>query len=127
MLRYASQFSFDRRELKLPQILCHDRVNFAEVKFYFTKMSRGETQAFALVSLYSPPDEYLLRHSHGTLIACRYQGDATLVVINAKSILSVVAMVPFRYAINNLDSYYFMIEQIGLDVVDTDVQEDEQE
>ena len=109
----------------MPQILCHGRINFAEVKFYFTKTSGGVTRAFALVSLYSPPDEYLLGHSHGTLLVCRYHGDTTLVVISVGSILSVVAMVPFWYAINNLTSYYFMIEKIGLDVVDTDAQEDE--
>ena len=34
-------------------------------------------------------------------------------------------MVPFRYAVNSLDNYYFMIESIGLDVVDVDTQEDE--
>jgi hypothetical protein len=48
-----------------------------------------------------------------------------LQVIEAKSILSVVAMVPFRYAIGGLDNYYFMIEKIGLDVLEVDTQEDE--
>lgn len=42
-----------------------------------------------------------------------------------RSILAVVAMVPFRYALNGLDNYHFMIEQIGLDVVEVDAQEDE--
>jgi hypothetical protein len=100
-------------------------VHVAEVNFYFSKTTGGETQAFALLSLYSPPDEHLLQHSHNTLIVCRYQGEETLVIIDVKSILSVVAMVPFRYAINGLDNYYFMIEKIGLDVVDTDADEDE--
>ena len=77
--------------------------------------------------MYSPPSEYLLRYSCDTLIVCRYQGDTELVVINAKSILSVVAMIPFRYTLDGLDNYYFMIEKIGLDVVEVATQEDEEE
>ena len=48
-------------------------------------------------------------------------------VINVKCILSVVAMVPLQRTINGLDDYYFVIEKIGLDVVDiyTDAEEDE--
>ncbi|KAF9644001.1 hypothetical protein BDM02DRAFT_3103598, partial [Thelephora ganbajun] len=79
----------------------------------------------ALVSLYSPPNEYLLRHMHDTLVVCRHQGEAGLVVIDTKSILSVVAMVPFPHTINSLDNYYFMVEKISLDVVEVDTQEDE--
>ena len=45
-------------------------------------------------------------------------------VINAKRILSVVAMVPFPYTINGHSSYYFMVEKVGLDVVEVDAQED---
>ena len=56
---------------------------------------------------------------------CRYQGDMALVVIDIKLILSVVAMVPFRHKINDLDNYYCTIEQIGLDIVGIDAQEDE--
>ena len=48
-------------------------------------------------------------------------------VIDVKCILSVVAMVPLQRAINGLNDYYFVIEKIGLDVVDvyTDAEEDE--
>ena len=49
-----------------------------------------------------------------------------LEVINVTSILSVVAMVPFRYAIDDLDNYYFVIEQVGLDVVEVDTQDNEE-
>ena len=61
------------------------------------------------------------------LMACRYQGEEALVVIDIKCILSVVAMVPLEYSINSLDTHYFVIEKIGSDVidVDTDAQEDE--
>ena len=47
-----------------------------------------------------------------------------LLVINLTLILSVVAIVSFQYTIDSLANYYFMIEKIGLDVVNTDAQED---
>ena len=87
----------------------------------------GEARGFALVSLYSPPISYLLNHTYSTLIVCRYQGEVTLEVIDAKSILSVVAMVPFRYAVDGLNNYFFMIEKIGLDVIEVDTQGDSEE
>ena len=60
------------------------------------------------------------------LIVCQLQSEGAFVVIDTKSILSVVAMVPFTYATDSPEGYYFMIEQIGLDVVDADYEEDEQ-
>ena len=74
--------------------------------------------------MYSPPNEHLLELSNTTLIVCRYRGDAALVVIDVQSILSVVAMVPFPFAIDGDGDQYFVIEGVGLDVVDTDAEED---
>lgn len=113
--------------LKTPEILWNDLIHFGEVKFYFTKIFEGETQAFALVSLYSPPNKYILRYSHGTLIVCRYQGEAMQVVVDVESIVSVVAMVPFQYQIDGLDNYYFMIEKIGLDTIEVDTNEEDEQ
>lgn len=112
--------------LKVPQILHHDVIRFAEVKYYFTKTLGDELRAFALVSLYSPPNEFILRMSHTTLVVCRYQGEEVLRVVDVNSILSVVAMVPFDFLIDNYNDQYFMIEQVGLDVVDADVPEDDE-
>ena len=128
--RYGSGFilKFNRQILNTaPQILHHGLVNFAQVRFYFTEVLQEEMRAFALVSLYSPANDHLLGYSNGTLIVCRYQGEEALVVIDVKCILSVVAMVPLQCVINGLDDYYFVIEKIGLDVVDeyTDAEEDE--
>jgi hypothetical protein len=36
-------------------------------------------------------------------------------------------MVPFQYSVDGLDNHYFMIEKIGLDVVDVDVDVEEDE
>jgi hypothetical protein len=74
--------------------------------------------ALAIVCLYSLPDNYLLHISHDTLFVCEHQ-DA-VVVIEVKSIISVVAMVPFPFVVGGRGNQYFMIEQIGLDVVETD-------
>jgi hypothetical protein len=106
------------------QILLHGAVHFAEVKFYFSKRVGADLQAFAMASLYSPPNEYLLQKSFGTLAVCEYRGEEALVIIEAKSILSVVAMVPFGFLLDGRSNQYFMIEQTGLDVVDVDVPED---
>ena len=82
------------------QILHDGTIHFAEVKYYFVKFY-SETRGFALVSPYSPPNKYLLHISHDTLVVCRYEGDATLWAIDVKSILSVVAMVPFPFLLDN--------------------------
>jgi hypothetical protein len=112
--------------LKASQILHHDAIHFGEVKYYFTKMFGDELRAFALVSLYSPPDENLLQRTHHTLLVCRYRGDLSFVVVAVESILSVVAMAPFPFTVDGQDGQYFVIEQPGLDVVEADDLEDDE-
>ena len=88
-------------------------------------MVGDERQAFALVSPYSPPDEHLLQISHGTLVVRRYRGDDIIWVIGVKSIISVVAMVPFPFLLDGRNNYYYMIEKVGLDVAEIDTQYDD--
>jgi len=64
------------------------------------------------VSDYSPPDLNLLRRSHQTIWACRYQGARALRVIDVKKIHSVVAMVPLPFD----QDKFFVGEKIGLEV-----------
>ena len=47
-------------------------------------------------------------------------------VIDIKSILSVVAMAPFPFIIDNYGDQYFLIEKIGLDVIEVDTLEDDE-
>ena len=125
--RYVAQSSLELAYMyvfNILQVLYHGAIHFAEVKFYFTKTFGDESQAFALVSLYLPPNKHLLQITHNTLVICKYQGEEMLVVIDVKSILAVVAMVPFPFLIDGHGDQYFMIEQIGLDVVDGDDPED---
>jgi hypothetical protein len=94
----------------------------AEVRFYFTKTFDDETWVFTLVSPYSAPVEHLLCLSNGTLVVCQYQEE--LLVVEAHSILQVVAMVPFPFLINNSSNWYYLIEKIGLSIADVDIQYD---
>ena len=109
--------------LTVSQILYQGTIRFAEVKYFFIKNLGGELIGLAIVSLYSLPNEYLLQLTNDTLIVCGYQGDQSLAVIRVKLILSVVAMIPFPHFI----STRFMVEKIGLDVIDTDHRGDDDE
>lgn len=109
------------------QIVHKNAIHFAEVYYYFVATFGGTSRALALVSIFSPPDEHLLQHSHTTLIVCGYQGENALAVIDAKSIISVVAMVPFPFLVGGQDNQYYVVEKIGLDVLEVDTENDEEE
>jgi hypothetical protein len=100
------------------------KLEFGEVQFFFRTKVGDEELSFALISLYTAPDVTLLAHSHGTLWSCEYQAEAELRVIPAKSIISVVGMVPHR------DDRFFVTEKLGLEVaymggVEEEMTEDE--
>ena len=73
-----------------------------------------------MVSLYSPPDQELIKQSYGTLISCRYQGDGSMRIIPIGSILSVVGMIPHPKssprAKRNLEGNVYVAEKLGLDM-----------
>jgi len=106
------------------QISRHGVVSFAEVHFYFIKVFGDGPRAFALISLYSPPNEHILRSTSDTLVVCRHQHERELTVIDVKSILSVIAMAPFPFLIDGHGNQYFMIEKMGLGVIKADALED---
>jgi len=54
------------------------------------------------------------------LVVCRGQGEAELTVIDVKSILAVIVMAPFPFVIDGHGSQYFLIENVGLDVIEAD-------
>lgn len=109
--------------LKTLQILLDGLIHFAEVYFFFAQTFGDEVQSFALVSIYSPPNEYLLETTHSTLVVCKYEGNTGLLVIDVKAILSVVAMIPFPCNIDGHGNQYFMVEKMGLGVAGTDTLE----
>ncbi|KAJ6457721.1 hypothetical protein C8R45DRAFT_844222, partial [Mycena sanguinolenta] len=92
-----------------PQVWVRDQLEVAEVHFFFRHKNGS---ALALASLYSRPDEQLLRRSYNTVWSCT--GPLGFIVIKVKSIESVVAMVPHR--IFNVDRF-FLVEKPGLDMM----------
>jgi hypothetical protein len=74
-------------------------------------------QTYALVSLWSEPDEELLRDSLGTLYACVYHGMRNLRVIKVEAIVSVVAVIPLKPSEVDTCSRHFVVEKPGLDAL----------
>ncbi|GJE92186.1 hypothetical protein PsYK624_083390 [Phanerochaete sordida] len=98
-------------KIRLPSSNC---VGFAEVQYYFQKRD----SAYAMIKMYGPRDEALFQRSYETIWLCQRQQE--LAVIDVKSILSVVAMVPWLQADGQLGSYdgpVFVVEKIGLDAL----------
>lgn len=71
----------------------------------------------AMMSLYTLHDAVLAARSIGTLFVCGYEGDAGLVVVDVKSIVSVVAMIPFAQDDREdvVLQQFFVVEKPGLD------------
>jgi len=99
------------------QVLHQGTIRFVEAQFYFRAIVNGIEEVLVLCSLYSLVDDLQRRYSNGALIVCSYQGEDQLVVIRAKSILSVVALVPFTQG--GRIGEFFLAEKFALGVVDT--------
>lgn len=99
---------------------------FVEVKFFFCATVAGVQESLALGSLYSLADKNIKTHSHSALNVFDYEGDKCLVVIKVDSILSVVAMVPFKQ--DEGGRRFFLVEKCALGVIDSgDILEEEQQ
>ena len=79
----------------------------------------------ALVSAFTPPDPAIINETHGALLACRYQGRASLRFVHAKDIVSVVAMVPLPphreeredpHAATLYLDQFFVVEKLSFDM-----------
>jgi hypothetical protein len=100
--------------------------HIGEVQFFFRSDHSGAERAYALVSVWSEPDQDLLQESINTVYLCAYTGQADLRVIDAKVITSVVAMVPMTPRNGDQSSQFFLLEKPGLEItrlgdVDTSV------
>ncbi|TBU45493.1 hypothetical protein BD309DRAFT_860050, partial [Dichomitus squalens] len=105
--------------------------SFAEVQFFFRLQRMREDggtddvdMTLAMVSKFTAPDAAIVRESYGTLLACRYQGEASRKVIDVKEIASVIAMVPLPprreeaedpRAAELYSNRFFVMEQLGFD------------
>ncbi|KJA21717.1 hypothetical protein HYPSUDRAFT_140349, partial [Hypholoma sublateritium FD-334 SS-4] len=75
------------------------------------------TFTLAVISVYSEPNPTLLKESAGTVLACQYCGDSSLVVVDFGSIILVVAMVPHHFRGHDIEEdWRFVVEKPGLDV-----------
>ncbi|KAF8808613.1 hypothetical protein BYT27DRAFT_7255258 [Phlegmacium glaucopus] len=97
------------------KIRLREDICFAEVYYYFQSIIGEMEMTLAVVSLYSHPCNNLLEYSYHTLLSCSYMGDAALCVIDIKSIISVVGMVPHCPFPGALEQY-FVIKKPGLDI-----------
>lgn len=70
-----------------------------------------------MVSMYSEPNTLLFKESGGTVLACKYNEDSTLIVIDVRAIISVVGMVPHSFScLNSAEDWRFVVEKPGLDI-----------
>ncbi|EDR02845.1 uncharacterized protein LACBIDRAFT_307984 [Laccaria bicolor S238N-H82] len=106
----------DVRRAHYVKLSLENRIEFAEVEFYFHAKINEETQHLALISLISRPDEDLFSESFHTVWSVTELGDDGLQVVNAKSILSVVAVIPHNHHVEETDKRFFIWENIGSDV-----------
>ena len=87
---------------------------FGEVQ-YFCQLGdlNGMTEAVALISVFSSPDDFFRQESSGALLVCTYRGNTCLRVISVQDIKSCVAMVPFK---NTEDGKFYVCEKMGLEI-----------
>lgn len=99
------------------QLMLEGKISFAEVQYFFRMHVNEELEArnMAIVSLYTPPDLTLLAASYNTVWSCKYQGSQGFRVVDVKSILSVVAIIPYDHHALETSSY-FVVEKFGLDM-----------
>lgn len=101
---------------------------FAEVQYYFQIDIEGSMISFAMVSIYSSPDQRLLELSNGALHIVQYLGELNLQVIQPTQIDSIVRMLPLLLIseeareYNQLTAllylnYFFVAEKLGLDIL----------
>lgn len=99
------------------QVLYQGTIRFVKVKFYFRATVAGTVENLALCSLYSLVDNQLRAYGNGALHVFDYKGEESLVVIRVDSILSAVAMVPFKP--DEWDNRFFLVEKCALGVIDS--------
>ena len=89
----------------------------------------GEVNEGLLLSSHSTQLQIpLLKISSDMLLVCRYQGDDSLVLVEAQTIKSVIVMVPFMEKPEGgrprrHDGWYFVVEKPGLSLAELGIEE----
>ncbi|KAF6746889.1 hypothetical protein DFP72DRAFT_822429 [Ephemerocybe angulata] len=89
-----------------------ETTKFGEVAYFFQAPVRGTNTALAMISMCDEPHQGLLSESYGMLCVTKWTTGSNLAVVEAKSIESVVAFLPFE----QIPGHYFLFEDFGLDV-----------
>ncbi|ETW85806.1 hypothetical protein HETIRDRAFT_43206, partial [Heterobasidion irregulare TC 32-1] len=94
------------------------RLRYREVLYFFRHKVNNYIHTLAVISLYSLENAFLLSELSGTVWACQAQGDNTLIVINVKTILTCVAMIPHMFSIPDANSLqlYLAMDKLGIDI-----------
>jgi hypothetical protein len=76
----------------------------------------------AMVSVYSRPDPELLQKSMQSVWSCKYHDSEALQLVSAKSIQSVVSMIPHRPKLQSgvVEDCFYLLEKPGLGLVTVD-------
>jgi hypothetical protein len=78
--------------------------------------------------VWSEPDPRLLEESSQAVYACTYRGQDDLLVIEAKTISAVVAMIPMQPSNGDRSPLFFLIDKPGLNTLaSVDVNNDNNE
>jgi hypothetical protein len=70
--------------------------HFAEVLYFFLVIKDDLQYTLAAVKMFGAADPQMSEESYGTLHVCKYLGRNGVEVIDAKWIMGVVGMVPFK-------------------------------
>ncbi|KAM6500225.1 hypothetical protein JOM56_003239 [Amanita muscaria] len=91
------------------------KTRYGEVQYFFQINLNNASYTLAMVSPYSEPHTTMLRESHGSLYVCERLDEHQMMVIDIKSIQSVVAMIPFplrpEESNQGLENHFFMVEK----------------
>jgi hypothetical protein len=95
-----------------------NEIEFAEVQYFFNAIVNDARITLVVVTLYSRPDEDLFKQLNWTVWSVTEQGESGLQVIDAKTILSVISVIPHNHHVcaDSSDERFFIWEQMGMDM-----------
>jgi len=107
-------------------------LHFAEVLYFFLVTKNNLQYTLAAVNAFSDPDSHVLEESYGMLHLCKYLGMNGIRIVDAKWIMDVIGMVPFKYTQQETNfsegKEYFAVEKMSTVFIrkgDTDNPEEE--
>jgi hypothetical protein len=117
-VRIMSQHSLTFEDIQEAHI--NDDENDEELEYHDDEIYHFIT--VAMVSVYSRPDPELLQKSMQSVWSCKYHDSEALQLVSAKSIQSVVSMIPHRPKLQSgvVEDCFYLLEKPGLGLVTVD-------